>query len=713
MPSTQTAILFSESESKLEVLTVEAFQEFYSHLNQGAVSPQDIQEMWERFKASKESLKKELADLSKAELMKLCGCRAQKSDSKAALINQAFSNLEDRFNPGDLVWSSFSEDKAQALERHIAGWTIEKITERADAIAARRNLIRKSISNPETQAEFETFILYRGAARMSLEQSARYEALRTDAQRGGRLKDKKRRMSAGVIQLPENVTLTIVEGVHTRDSYPIWVAQLNDRVEGDLFQALKIRAIKIGGSYSGFRGNGALTGFTFKDEAKAQTFIALDFVDGEERVSQKLETRKENAIAAITEQFQALRDDAEAQLAADRKENTGRRARMAANIELRARRSLQLADTMQSVVQGLEGGEVKYLDYFTTKAHFVQMEAILSRAYWDALAAEKKDGRISPNDYREKSEGDIAHARFPYPRLQVEDVARLAMVIGSISGLKLIAARLLKIVEKAKGSFVLFKGSKAIEDLRKILIKRRLLHRVSIGSLDHIESQLAAYDRLQRMNVCDGVELRTALREYWEHRGAQLQADPIRALIRELVNFRFKDYHPTPDGIADEMVDWLDIKPGDRVCDGSAGTGHLADAVARAIPLSEITLTLIELQPRLAEVLEAKGYESSCDDFLNYTGAFDKGIFNPPFSGGQDMVHCQHAYKLLAPGGTLILIMGHGAFFRTDRQSCDFRNWLHSVGGRTEKLPSGSFQDSDRPTGVACQLVYLTKAVAD
>ncbi|HPT88716.1 MAG TPA: hypothetical protein PL004_12815, partial [Bacillota bacterium] len=49
-------------------------------------------------------------------------------------------------------------------------------------------------------------------------------------------------------------------------------------------------------------------------------------------------------------------------------------------------------------------------------------------------------------------------------------------------------------------------------------------------------------------------------------------------------------------------------------------------------------------------------------------------------------------------------------FFRNDKKAKEFREWLESVGGSSEKLPEGSFKSSERPTGVATRLVVIEKA---
>ena len=69
----------------------------------------------------------------------------------------------------------------------------------------------------------------------------------------------------------------------------------------------------------------------------------------------------------------------------------------------------------------------------------------------------------------------------------------------------------------------------------------------------------------------------------------------------------------------------------------------------------------------------------------------------------------QKMHDHLNPGGKLVAIMGEGGFFRGDKQSTAFREWLENLGGESEKLPESSFKTSDNPTGVNTRLVTITK----
>ncbi len=52
--------------------------------------------------------------------------------------------------------------------------------------------------------------------------------------------------------------------------------------------------------------------------------------------------------------------------------------------------------------------------------------------------------------------------------------------------------------------------------------------------------------------------------------------------------------------------------------------------------------------------------------------------------------------------------MSESPFFRTDKKSTDFRDWLDTVGS-SEKLPEGSFKDALKTTGVNTRIVTIDK----
>ena len=280
-----------------------------------------------------------------------------------------------------------------------------------------------------------------------------------------------------------------------------------------------------------------------------------------------------------------------------------------------------------------------------------------------------------------------------------------------------------------------------------------------------------AYDRrkaLSRMGVETASEFRSALREFIALQERAV-ANKIREMELAMVGRKNDglDFFPTPQNVADEMVEAAGVTQDMAVLEPSAGMGHIADRIRAA----GVEPDVIELAPDRRQLLSEKGYNVlDVDDFLRLkprefftfgdvfrspdgtegvmrgsggmgsgrvglrseagefigwfnreelTGVrhragmsgYDRIIMNPPFSNRRDANHVQHAYSLLKPGGRVVAIVGEGVFFGQDKVAQAFREWLDEVGGTAEKLPEGSFTDPSLPvnTGVNARMVVIDK----
>ncbi|AMO36602.1 PLxRFG domain-containing protein [Thauera humireducens] len=284
-----------------------------------------------------------------------------------------------------------------------------------------------------------------------------------------------------------------------------------------------------------------------------------------------------------------------------------------------------------------------------------------------------------------------------------------------------------------------------------------------------------AYDRrklLSRIGIETPSEFRSALREVIALQETAV-ANKVREMELAMVGRRADglDFFPTPAEIADQMVEAADIKPDMAVLEPSAGMGHIADRIREAGAEPDV----VEISAERRELLEEKGYHlAEVSDFMNMEprkfftygdifrapdgkqgilrglgsmgsqrvrledeqgnrlglynrdevvgvahrgswSGYDRIIMNPPFSDRRDAEHVQHAFTLLRPGGRIVAIMGEGVFFGQDKRAQDFRDWLDSVGGTSEKLPEGSFMDPSLPvqTGVNARMVVIDRPAVD
>lgn len=180
-----------------------------------------------------------------------------------------------------------------------------------------------------------------------------------------------------------------------------------------------------------------------------------------------------------------------------------------------------------------------------------------------------------------------------------------------------------------------------------------------------------------------------------------------REEVREVISaIRIPGFFPTPRPVIELMLEMAEVKSGMEVLEPEAGAGHIAVELRKL----GCCLTLIERNYGLCEVLRKQGFDQICADFLEWTTEmrFDRIIMNPPFERLQDIDHVLHAHQFLAVGGVQVAIMGAGAFFRQDRKAAAFREWLDGR-GEYERLLSGTFSDSDRPTGAETYIVTLFK----
>ena len=235
------------------------------------------------------------------------------------------------------------------------------------------------------------------------------------------------------------------------------------------------------------------------------------------------------------------------------------------------------------------------------------------------------------------------------------------------------------------------------------------------------------------------------------------------------------DFFPTPAHIADEMVEAAGIEDGMSVLEPSAGMGHIAERIRAAgvdpdvVEASGSRRELLEAKGfnvvgqdfmdmshrgfTYGDVFRDKdgtegimrgsggmgsnrvGFYDRAVNFddsdsrrkhdlgwrdrdsltgvekLGANSGYDRILMNPPFSNRRDAEHVRHAYTLLRPGGRLVAIMGEGVFFGKDSKAQEFRDWLDDVGGTSEKLPEGTFNDPTLPvnTGANARMVVIEK----
>ncbi len=182
-----------------------------------------------------------------------------------------------------------------------------------------------------------------------------------------------------------------------------------------------------------------------------------------------------------------------------------------------------------------------------------------------------------------------------------------------------------------------------------------------------------------------------------------LQAEKIKKLEREYRMDQKGDINFTSKNIAEQLINYADIKENDKILEPSAGIGNIADVLKQY----NNNIDVCEYMNAYRELLKLKGHNVINDNFLECCkyNTYDKIIMNPPFSKNQDIQHVKHAYECLNIGGKLVSITSNHWTFANDKESIAFRNWLDTIDYKIYDLPSKSFEF----TNIACKILIINK----
>ncbi len=679
---------------------------------EGDITADELKQRWEQFRENKELIRAEVQKMTIGDLKKRF--HSWHAKTKADWVDAAIDSLAMSFSNGGISYSptfgggreAYEKSKFDAIGRSVDTWTDEKIQSDAVALREHKEARLKALTNPETLEEYKVFLQYRSKDNLTAEQLRQYESLVAGDSKGSRQVEAVKKEEVKSVEVGANVLGEIQKVHHAKKNIDIFAVPIVERVERGKYEELKNRAKKYGGWYSSFRGNGAVPGFQFESQEAAERFRSLEAESGEERLEEKTKAKTEKVVNALSEAADRLEAKAQQSLQQSRLTNTHRRAQMAASAETDARADLQLSQTMRNLSEAQADGSLKFLDKVRNQSEINQLESTLSMAHWRRVQGMGKDW--DKKDDVEIDGESIDKAEYPYPSIHKEHLQALLTAASKTPGLKLAANRISKQV-KPSGHLAAFKTPQQIEDLRAIAKRFKGATDWKLSyPVDSVLRELADYDRMQRLDIKTPAELRTGLREYLQYRGEKKKADPIVALAREIALGKYGvDYFPTPRPIATDMANLADVRPGMKVLEPSAGTGYLADA-AREMGGEVDT---IEQSHKMVELLRMKGYTVDQGDFLEREpkAEYDRIMMNPPFGGGADMDHVRHAYEFLKPGGKLVAIVSEGVFGRSGSKEKSFRDWLDELGGDSEKMPEGSFLQSDVKTGVRTRMITIDK----
>ncbi len=700
--------------------TFDDFWQVHRALVAGALPYSEYQSSFVRLLASEDAIVSELKTRFQApklvSIAKRLGCWDANRSTKDENAAHIYRKMTASFLLDGTVSYSMGERYEDAVIKKVQAVTpkeYEAALERWEIAAAEE---KKSLSNPETFLEFRTFLHSKSEAHLTDEQLCRYDALHATMTRDRRAAARPTTVAAFQSEELSGYAFQIKQGYHDKRQCPVWIVSLSTRVEPATFDELNRKAKMLGGWFSSFKKSDA--GFQFLSEDNANRFAAL--LSGDVDRSEVLAERKERKELTAAERLHELADSlaarAEETIAQSENslQNTVRRADIQAGVRGRAFAEAALSRTMHSIAEALSRNEANYLDGIRHITHIETLDTLLRLSRWARIREvrrEESESHYAHGRRVEQIEGepisfaDIRFVEYPYPWIHKRLLDELVHQCRSKNGVKQSADRMRKRLAREKDDFVTFRADHDIESLEDFLSRAK-----GAGlDVERVDGALQKYRRLQRAGITDIHELRSGLREYLHYRAEARGDDPVKIAERELIGKRLPGFFPTPKPVIERMLEIAKIESHHRVLEPSCGKADIVDAIVSQHP--GIDLHAIEVNRTLSDVLSAKGYEVEFGDFVEHRSRYDRIVMNPPFENGQDIEHIRHAYELLSPGGCLVSVMSEGPFFRSDKKSSEFREWLEEVGAEVEQLPDDAFTGAEafRETSVRTRLVTIVK----
>ncbi|EMX5229607.1 PLxRFG domain-containing protein [Pseudomonas aeruginosa] len=465
--------------------SLDAHVALMQRVRSGEATADEFRQAFERTQNARDALVAELGNMKKDDLLKSGGYsffHRYRNEKKAAIVDALAGRVLEEFalgrsyGPSSYVMSAAGleahrQAKASALAELVANTTDDDIKAHAAEVAeaqqeiqARRAAQQKAVANPQTLAEFRQAVSYNmethgeslreAFMRLTPEQRIRYDELEAESTKALR-EQAKAQAKTRVASAGQTTAGDIIETKHTKHGHDLFVVQLAERVSREDYDTLNNSAKRLGGSYSSYRGNGAVPGFQFRTREAAEAFRKLvtgDTADAqavaEARRDAFEDDRSQGAAERLRTMAQALNERADEALNRERKQNTERRARMAASAEASARADKALAATMNNLADAIEGGKAKFLDTVRQK---VQVE-FLARELRNAKDAQIR-AKYPTYGEQEKHRGEpvdaetVDYSTFPSYTAMRSDLASLARQMADVDGLKKLAARLEKVAD--------------------------------------------------------------------------------------------------------------------------------------------------------------------------------------------------------------------------------------------------------------------------
>lgn len=462
-------------------------------LYDGTLSPDDYKAAFRGFVANKEVIAADLNKLTKDQLYRRIGKKYGGSETKPEAVSRAMDTIQETFalrrnygsnsyTMGPGMYEKYKADKLAALTQLVEESTAADLREFADGIAKTRSARQEKLEgakDPKTIEDFDIAVRLKKSegltfteARMSLtpEQRAEYDRLKGMQSRDER-KARADQQKTDVRVAATTAEGQIVETKHTRTGEDLFVVKAAERVERDVYNHWNVTAKRLGGWYSSFRGNGAVPGFQFKTRENADAFLA--FIGGNaEQAQEAVQARRDafaddksqTAVERLNEMAERMEERADESLGRERKENTARRSRMAANAEAAANSEKAMATTMRRIAAAISDGTAQFLDRVRQKAQIEYLTSALRSAQYKELQAKYDSYGEQEKHKRDPVSAETAdYAVFPQYTMMRSDLANLARQMIVLPNMKMLGQRVLKAADDTSDAYTKFAKEHLLE----------------------------------------------------------------------------------------------------------------------------------------------------------------------------------------------------------------------------------------------------------
>ena len=430
---------------------IEGFNQFRELTGEGKATKADIQKSFDSLVENKEAVLAQLNKLTKAKLLRYVGRGDLK---KPAMVDSAYKTMLSAHVFGDMVMTIFGGSKTydEQIAEKVAAQTQEQIEtdyERQREARAEREKQKesfvKSLTNPETLAEYKEFIRVQGKGKLSAEQLKAYDTLVADSM----LEEDKAKPKT-VQGEAEAVETTRAETTHAKKGHQLFVVSLVNRVSKEQYKELNNKAKEFGGYYSAYNKAGAIPGFQFKTIEEADQFEQVlkgkdtDKSDFEEAKADVKNTKQADKLMEMADKLEAKGNES---LGQDRQTNTGKRAAQAASASEKAYKQIATAQTVKQIATKMAAGEIVYLGKMTQITQLEELKAIQRKAVPSSMMHSEYDGYSISNSMKEgvTVEDYINNVRMPELFIDKERAKRFSDKLDGVKGFSRFAAELKKL----------------------------------------------------------------------------------------------------------------------------------------------------------------------------------------------------------------------------------------------------------------------------